>query len=332
MKKSFQSLQLSTALGAAKQYKGNMWICADLWGPDVGEWFTRTSGFPGHSPKEYASALKMAYYMGPSHLFTENIDVLLKHDNKGFHKTEFGEIWHDFVKRFIPANPITWNHMQAEPDIVFIHSDDSNYGQNERLFGNRELSAPESTQSIFHVWHLLSHGTIPSHGSCLHIPGFDFPRHRLKAEVPKEQFPLEKGREWGKERREHPLFHPVHNVIVYDEFVKEQQLGTPKLIIAAGSRVSTETLKAIRKKAEEGATVIVAKWLAPKHWSRSKAFGSGTWLVADKFLTDDNVKEAIKPFIGKDDCWMQRFDNNEVRMYKTDEEGFTLDFEINRRK
>src|SRR5690625_5252714 len=36
MKESFESLQLSTAIGAAKQYNRDFWICADLWGPDVG--------------------------------------------------------------------------------------------------------------------------------------------------------------------------------------------------------------------------------------------------------------------------------------------------------
>ncbi|WJH33816.1 hypothetical protein N6H14_28070 [Paenibacillus sp. CC-CFT747] len=79
MKESFQALQLGTALGAAQQYGRDMWICADLWGPDIGHWFTRTSGFPGHSPEEFESALHMGYLMGPTHLFTENVDVLLHH-------------------------------------------------------------------------------------------------------------------------------------------------------------------------------------------------------------------------------------------------------------
>src|SRR6056297_2328054 len=40
LKEEFQSLQLSTALGAAVQYKRKMGICVDLWGPDIGPWFT----------------------------------------------------------------------------------------------------------------------------------------------------------------------------------------------------------------------------------------------------------------------------------------------------
>lgn len=328
MKESFQSLQLSTALGAAKQYGRGMWICADLWGPDAGSWFTRTPGFPGHSPEEYASALRMGYYMGPTHLFTENIDALLQNENGTFRKTEFGDVWDEFVRGFVPENPLSWTHLEADPDIVVIHSDDSNYGQNERLYGNRGLAAPAASQSVFHVWHLLSHGTIPAHGSCMHIPGFAFPRHRLKAEVPKQQFPLKHGWAFPQEQRVHPLHYPANNVLVYDDTVQEHQLGRPKLILVAGSRISAQTLKAVRRRAESGATVIIAEWLVPEEWSASGRIGEGTWLVTDSFLSDDRVKETAGPFLGSPDCWMQRFEGAEVRMYKADAGGFSLDFEI----
>ncbi|UJF35605.1 hypothetical protein [Paenibacillus hexagrammi] len=170
MKESFQSLQLSTALGAAKQYGRALWICADLWGPDTGTWFTRFPGFPGHSPEEFESALKLGYFMGPSHLFVENIDVLLTHTPTGFQTTEFGEVWQHFVQSFIPANPLSWHHSQADPDIVVIHSDDSNYGLNERLFGNRTLHEQDISfsQSVFHIWHLLSRGLyLPTAAVCI---------------------------------------------------------------------------------------------------------------------------------------------------------------------
>lgn len=327
MKESFQSLQLSTALGAAKQYGADMWICADLWGPDVGPWFIRTSGFPGHSPEEYASALRMGYYMAPTHLFTENIDALLKYENGRFRKTEFGDVWHEFARRFVPAHPLSWTHRDVDPDIAFIHADDGNYGQNERLYGNRRLPAPETTQSVFHVWHLLSRGAIPAHGSCMHIRGYDFPRHRLKREVPKEKFPLETGWDPGDLSRTHPLFYPVHNVVVYDEAVEDRQLGKPKLIVAAGSRLSAGTLGAIRSRAEAGATVIVADWLVPPEWSASGKVGAGVWLVTGSFLDDGRVRETAEPFLGEPDCWMQRFGDTEVRMYKADSRGETLHIE-----
>ncbi|MBD2846875.1 hypothetical protein IDH44_16890 [Paenibacillus sp. IB182496] len=329
MKESFQSLQLATALGAARQYGRAMWICADLWGPDVGEWFIRTSGFPGHSPEEYESALRMAYYMSPSHLFTENIDVLLRYDGERFSRTEFGDVWASFVREFVPAHPLSWSHADADPDIVFIHSDDSNYGQNARLFGNRELEGTHESQSIFHVWHLLSHGTIPAHGSCMHIPGYTFPRQQLKAEVPTKDFPLAHGRAFPEEDRVHTLFHPVNNVLVYDETVGADVLGHPGLIVAAGSRLSARTLQALRQRAEDGADVVIASWLiAPQAWRESGRVGSGRWLVTDDFLDDPRVRETLAPHLGAPDCWMQRFGDTEVRMYRGDARGFTLDFEV----
>ncbi|MGG4035975.1 hypothetical protein ABEV74_19995 [Paenibacillus cisolokensis] len=327
MKESFQSLQLAAALGAAKQYGRPLWICADLWGPDVGPWFIRTPGFPGHSPEEFASALRLGYLMGPSHLFVENADAMLRYGDGKFRTTEFGEAWLDFTRGFVPAHPLAWSHAEAEADIAFVFADEGNYGQNARLLGNRSAPAPETTQSVFHVWHLLSHGTIPAHGSCMHIPGFDFPRHRLKAEVPDDRFPLERGPD-SIGQGMHPLFYPLNNVLAFDEFADERHIGRAKLVIAAGSRISARTLAVLRKKAEEGAVVIAADWLVPAEMKESRLTGSGMWLTTGSFLTDDRVKEATAPFLGSGDCWKQRFGETEVRMYKGDSAGFTLEFEI----
>lgn len=331
LKESFQSLQLSTALGAAKQYGRSMWICADLWGPDIGTWFTRTSGFPGHSPEEYESALKMGYYMAPTHLFTENVDALLAYNGIRFSKTEFGEIWERFVKDFVPKHPLSWRHSDAAPDIVFIHSDDSNYGQNARLYGNRSEKSPEAATSIFEAWHLLSHDSMPSHGSCMHIPGYHFPRHELKIRVPFEQFPLKQGADFIATETIHPLFYPVNNVLVFDDTVRAEQIGDPKLILVAGSRVTEETLQAVRTKAEGGATVIIGEWLLADKWRDSCTYGNGgIWLPVNSFL-NENAYETATPFLGSQDCWVQKFGRTELRMYKKDSGGFTLDFEINNR-
>lgn len=333
MKESFQSLQLSTALGAAKQYGRALWICADLWGPDTGKWFTRFPGFPGHSPQEFESALKMGYLMGPTHLFVENIDVLLRHKPEGFMKTEFGEVWLQFVRKFIPENPLTWHHSQADPDIAVIHSDDSNYGQNERLFGNRTLQTQAITQSqsVFHIWHLLSRGTIPLHGSCLHIPGYDFPRHQLKQDVPLDHFPLVEGFDGAAGRRVHPLFYPLSNVLAFDDHVTADKLGQPKLIIVGGTTLSADTFAMIAKKAEDGAVVVIADWLlppdCPEQRRKSGKTGFGSWIVANDFMTSE-VKEAVEPFLGEKQRWTQRFGSTEVSMYPQDEEGYTLDYEI----
>ncbi|MBB6732445.1 hypothetical protein [Cohnella zeiphila] len=329
MKESFQPLQLSAALGAAKQYGRQMWICADLWGPDTGAWFTRAPGFPGHSPAEFASALRLGYFMGPDRLFAENVDALLHYGNgTTFRRTEFGDVWDEFAREFVPSHPLRWSHGDAECDIAIIHADDGNYGQNERLLGNRTLPAPETTQSVFQVWHLLSRGTIPPHGSCMHIPGYDFPRHRLKADVPAASFPLERGSSAHVAEGVHPLFYPSRSTLTFDETVSEGRLGRPGLIVVAGSRISEETLAMVRDRAERGATVVIADWLVPRRWADSEPVGSGRWLTTEHFLEDDRVRETLEPFLPAADCWTQRFGEAELRIYPKDSRGFELEFEV----
>ncbi|MGF7031756.1 hypothetical protein J2T17_002670 [Paenibacillus mucilaginosus] len=330
MKESFQSLQLAAALGAAKQYGRSLWICADLWGPDAGAWFTRYPGFPGHSPEEFESALKLGYLMGPSHLFVENVDVLLRHSPQGFRQTEFGEVWEQFTRSFVPAHPLSWNHTRAEADIAVIHSDDANYGQNERSFGSRTFVSGEAQQSVFHIWHLLSRGTIPSHGSCMHIPGYEFPRHELKRATAPEAFPLEKGRVLGG-RPVHGLFYPARSVLVFDEKVTAQTLGQPGLILAGGSSLSPETFRALAARAEEGGVVVIARWLLPAdcpgELTASARRGAGRWIVTDHFL-EERVREAVEPHLGEPGCWTQRFGTSEVRITAKNTEGTQLEFDI----
>lgn len=330
MKESFQPLQLATAIGAAKEYGRALWICADLWGPDAGSWFTRTSGFPGHSPEEFASALRLGYLMGPTHLFVENVDVLLRFTGERFERTAFGEVWEAFVRGFVPAHPLTWSHREADPDIAIIHSDDGNYGQNERLYGDRG-SGPERSESIFHVWHLVSHGTIPAHGSCMHIPGFDFPRHRLRKAVPVEAYPLLQGCNPPLAGAMHPLFYPANNPLVFDEHLRDGELGGAKLVFLAGSRSTERAIGIARAQAEKGALVVAAEWLLPRELRASRRTGEGFWLVTEDLLSDE-VREAAAPYLGSPDCWTQRFGDVEVRIRPGDPAGFTLDFEVRRRE
>lgn len=327
MKESFQPLQLSTALGASLQYEREFWVCADLWGPDIGPWFTRAPGLPGHSPAEFASALRMAYYFAPTALFVENLDALLRHSRPdGFALTEHGEVWREFRESFVPSNPLHWSFAEADADIVLIHAEDSDFGRHAQPFGNRLATAPDTAASVFEAWNLLSHGTIPAHGSSLHIAGYDFPRARLK-EIPRSQFPLEAGA--AEQTHMHGLFHAARNVLVFDEHVSDDRLGNPQLILAVGSRLPGETLALLRKRADSGATVVIARWLTADPWSRTEKVGAGQWLVFDS-LADDEVRAATEPLLGRADQWTQRFGDTEVRISAQDPHGETLAFEIAR--
>lgn len=322
MKESFSPLQLGTALGAALQYDRQLWICADLWGPDIGPWETRAPGFPGHSPAEFASALRLAHLFAPDTLFVENIDVLVRHRGDGvFADTAFGEVWREFVTDFVPRHPLTWSHRDATPDIALVHADDSDFGRGARPFGNRQAVAPETSTSVFEAWNVLSHGTIPANGSCQHIDGFDFPRHRLN-DIPRSEFPLASAAE--DETRTHGLFHPVRGVIAFDETVTDAALRDPGLILAVGSRLPDTTRALLRDRAERGADVAIASWLAGG-WSRSENVGAGRWIVFDDIA---DAQGAVAPHLGAPDVWTQRFGATEVRISPADPAGRTLEFEI----
>lgn len=327
MKESYQPLQLATALGAALQYERDLWICADLWGPDIGPWFTRAPGFPGHSPSEYAAALRMAYLFAPTHLFTENVDCLARYTSTGFEQTEFGDEWVRFVREFVPAHPLQWSYQDANPTTVLIHSEESNFGRGTLPFGNRHRPAAEHSESVFEAWHLLSRGTLPSDGSCGHRASeAPFPRHRLN-DIPRDEFPFPAGAPLAEvATRHHPLFHALHNVVVYDETVTATRLGHPELILAAGSRLPACTRQLLRQRADAGATVIIADWLAGQ-WSKCGHVGSGTWIVTHDF-NEPETHAAAERYLGPSDVWIQRFGTHEVRMTPDPNEPTALEFEV----
>ncbi|QGQ94458.1 hypothetical protein EHS13_05845 [Paenibacillus psychroresistens] len=333
LKEEFQSLQLSTALGAAKQYKRQMGICVDLWGPDVGSWFTRLWGFPGHSPREYQSALEMAYLMGPAMMFTENIDPLAVFQKNGFMKTEFGDIFEQFIKKFVPEHPRYYDHSMIEPDIVLIRSDDTDIALTPasgvasvggQLFGSADLPGNMMSQSAFQAFHLLSRGSLPANGNTFFLPQYEYPASRYsRNELTLQELPLHTGIEKGNETKVHGLFYPLNNVAVYDEHVDGSTLGTPKLIIIAGSRMTGACLKSVSQKVREGAVCVAAEWLMPEGFRTSRSDGLGRWIITKDFL-DGTVAEQVEPFLGERNCWRQRFGEYEVSFYNDNKDGITL--------
>jgi hypothetical protein len=322
LKESFSPLQLGTALGAARQYSRDFWICVDLWGPDIGPWPTRAPGFPGHSPAEFASALRLAHFFAPSHLFVENIDILARHEGGGaMRDTEFGEVWREFVRDFVPRHPLTWSFHDARADIALIHAEDSDFGRGHKPFGNRGATAPATSRSVFEAWHALTHGATPRGGTSFHLPEFDFPRHRLN-DVPRDRFPLAQGSD--RPTRLHGLFQPSRSVLAFDAHVTDAVLGHPELLVVAGSRLPEATLALLRRRAERGADVVIPSWLAGAY-GRSERRGGGVWAVYDDIA---DVADVLAPHLGEADRWTQRFGEVEVRISPADIDGATLSFEI----
>jgi hypothetical protein len=333
MKEEFQSLQLSSALGAAKQYGRKLGVCVDLWGFDVGEWFTRIWGFPGHSPREFESALRMSYLMSPDMMFLENVDVLACHKMDGFWKTEFSEIFEAFTKKFVKENPLPYHHSMACADIAFIRSDDADlsiYGTFEQggLYGSKSLKGDYKTQSVFKVFNLLSRGRITPNGISFHNTGFTFPCNDfVRDEHTLKSLPLIKGVGKQRESCAHKLFYPMNNVLVFDEHVTARALGKPKLIIAAGSRMTDACFTLLLEKAKEGSLCIIAKWLLPEDFRADFVSQINNIVITEDFLSQE-IKELVEPYLGESECWSQRFGEYEVKFYNPSNDGITLEHEI----
>ncbi len=330
LKEEFASVQVATALGAARQYGRKLGFCVDFWGQDVGDWFTRIWGFPGHSPAEYRSALELAYLMGPDLLFTENADVLARHTDAGFRLTEFGAVLEEFTQRFVPAHPLAYGHAQADPDVVLIRSDDTEWGLETHPYGNQALSFDYRSRTPFKVFSLMSRGRIPPNGLMTFLPQYTYhaglwPRDDGTV----KRLPLEQGVDPGLRTRTHRLFHPLPNLLVLDERAGGKALGDPGLIFLAGTRMTPDCLQAVADRVRGGATCVALRWLLPDGWDRDRKDGDGRWIVVED-LECDRVAEAAAPFLGEEGVWMQRFGDFEVRWTDAAGDGVTLRHEVTR--
>ena len=323
MKECKQSIQFATAMGAVKQYGRKMGITVDLWGPDVGDWFTRMWCFPGHSPKEFKNALWMSYWLGPDFMFVENIDALMRSRGDAMALTEFGEIYREFIsKAKNTARP--YDVHSCECDIAVVRSDDGvfcKYGTFYRggPYGSPSLKNGKETNSWFDVMSILTHKTVGRDSTTMHaaepMPATTFPRdpETLKG------FPREHGAGAGSETRAHTLFYPMNKVLVFDDRVTEKDLLSAKLIIVCGSRLADQGRKSVYARAEAGAKVIMADWLYPEDKSNIESIDD---FYSDKFA------EMVAPYIGRKDEWRIGYRDYELLIANPEKDGISLEFEI----
>jgi hypothetical protein len=297
---------------------------------DVGEWFTRIWGFPGHSPLEFENALKMAWFFSPSFLFVENMDPLFLYSpGKGFAKTEFGEIYAKFIREFAPSNPLPYSFRQARADIALVRSDDTLISDKGGFFGysmygSRELKHNYKHESVFKAWHFLSHKTLPDNGLTWFLPQFDFPKGRFPVTGNSiKNLPKINGEKVSGWKNNHGLFYPLNNVLVFDHYARYEVLKPAKLIVAAGSRMSAECMNDILKCVDEGAVLLSASWLVPENFRKNMSYGRGHILITEDF--SENREELL----GDKTVWRQRFGEYELSITNPVGNGVSLELSIN---
>lgn len=343
LKEEYQPLQIAVSLGAAKQYGRNYSVCVDLWGFDVGSWFTRLWGFPAHSPAEFESALKLAYYLSPYMMFVENIDPLAENTAHGFELTEFGRIYQSFRKQFVPGHPLSYSFRDAACDIAIIRSDDSYISKTGNFdgngsFGSRDLLPDERGNTFFDVCSSLLHDTISDQAVTYFKSGHaDWPAAGYQRTPDAlKTLPLRNGVGIGEEKTFHPIFHPMPAALVFDQYVKPEDIGDAKLIIVCGSRLAPETPEVVAKKVKEGAFAIIAEYFSDAFrpfldGADAKRDGDSDERPNHRFLFVPDFKcfeyrYALNRYLGSPKEWTLRFGNRRLTITNPTNDGRTLEF------
>ncbi len=326
MQCEFASLQAATALGAVRQYRNPVGITIDTWGSDVGRWFTRLWGLPGHCPEEFANGLELGYHISPDFLFVENCDPLARSTEKGIELLEYGRIYRDFLARRRGSAP-PYAAQDARCEIAVIRSEDGVFAKNGTFFnagpyGALHLKNDSKTNSFFDVMHVLSHGTLPDSGSTQHhMPGLPYTRFERTDEAIRS-FPKADGLECPE--YVHTLFQPLNKVLVFDSFADERCLEECRLIVVCGSRLSPQTVRAIVNKAGRGAKVLAAEWF------REELNACPDISFFESFA-DPAFAAAAKPFMGCDKEWKIAYEGYELTITNPSGDGISLDFGIEKK-
>jgi hypothetical protein len=299
LKETCGPVMLAVAMGAARQYKVDFWIDVDYW------WHNEVIG---HSPERFRSALLLAYWSGASQIYVEGGAKYSNHHPVG---TAIEAAYKEFLRDYVPAHPRPYTWRDFRPEIAILRFDDTCFDQRQGYLGEYPgplyghiPAGPENTEWL-NIWSLLSHGFMRT----------DSASHQWEA------------RRFGSRT----LFVPLHNVIVYDHEVEYDTLAGLRLIFLTGVTISPETLAAVQRRVQEGATCVLPPRLAPPKSGMDKIKeittvqdGKGKWLVVPEFYRLHYecflggpalpvLREAIKPLIGDDDHLVYDFGRWQTR-------------------
>lgn len=310
MKEHWSNLWAACAVGAARQYNKELWSCIDLW---------CGMNYPGHSPKELKANLIFAYLFGVDKAYIENIGsdcfYSVKQDGN-LELKEYGVEYLDFINCFLPKHPRNYTHRDYEPEIAIIRFDDTDWGQGNgfffiegELFGSHTLKSDEKTTEWIKAWHTITHGVVSSASMSMNA-----------------------GVEIGDDDEvSHHSFAPFNSPIVYDDTVTEEHLKTLSLAFLCGLFISENTLKDISNLVKNnGLTVVTSNRFAPKAFADKYKEGTiacqegkGKWIITDD-MSSNELKELIKPLLGKPDEISCRFKQKTVKL-KIKENGDSLE-------
>ncbi len=348
-KEFYSTVSLAVAMGAALQYGRDLWVDCDLWYYDL---------VPGHPPEELWSNMLLAYWLGADAFYLEGcghnltpvgrqgipFSLMTQVTPEIYQLTAHGETLRRFIREYLPSHPRSWTFRDAKPTIAVVRFPDSDYGQHFQyvkdpnlppgklewhagLYGSPNIPSNEDTQAWFDLWNLLTAGATGRDGisffKCtVAASGYERP---VKADQVQSLYSR------PVQAASHRFFVPMNNVVVFDHLVEYERLRDIPLIVLTGVEISVETMKAVSRRAEEGATVLIWGNLAKKlgfddyaGGVREIPSGKGRFVLTDEF-TSNEVFQKVWMFMGHPDEIRYRFGGNVVTLKRITDNTINVD-------
>ena len=178
------------------------------------------------------------------------------------------------------------------------------------FFGAYDLRTSPESEEWIKAWHTITHGM-----------------------VKKESLSWNAGNVY--EGMPYRCFAPANSVVVYDDSVRKEHLGTVKLAFLCGLFMSEGTLEDVGLLVRENGLVVVTssrfapRELVDQYEGGTQAFnsGKGKWIITDD-MAGDAVKEMVTPWIGNDNEIVFRFKGNRKVVMTISPDGKEVDVVI----
>ena len=318
LKETWGPAMLACALGAARQYGSDLWVCVDEWWHP--QWY-------GHPMSRFRSALLLAYWMGASVVYIEGGDLgFTTKYGGGLALSEQGQILRLVAQQYALEHPRPYTFRDVRPSVAIVRFDDTCFDIRQRcpgeypgpLFGH--IPAEPANMEWLTIWNLLSHGYART----------DSLSHNWETKLPIAR----------------SLFMPLNNVVVYDHLVTDALLEGIDWLFLSGHTIPGETLEASARRVRTGATCLLPTRMLPaaaqvEKWDDVTILpdGAGRWVAPKDWYSlhyepftngpcDRQLREASQGALGPEDCLQYAFGDRRLiaRMINGDPDN--LEFSV----
>jgi hypothetical protein len=303
LKETWGPAMLACALGAALQYGRDLWVCVDEW------WHPQAHG---HPMGRYRSALRLAYWMGASTIYTEGGNLYGLGYGDQFTLSEQGEILKQTARQYVLEHPRPYTHRDVRPNVAIIRFDDTCFDIRQHTLGEYPgplyghiPATPENAEWLT-IWNFLSHGYART----------DSLSHNWETKLPIAR----------------SLFMPLSNVVVYDHRVTDALLEGIDWLFLSGHTIPAETFEAVGRRVRAGATCLLPTRMLPaaaqaRNWDDVTVLpeGAGRWVCPKAWYSlhyepftngpcDRTLREVIEGALGPDDCLQYAFGDRQLKV------------------